>query len=212
MDWLWQQLSDSATARTFYDEQGCPPCGLELDAGVLSGALPDDWRDAWKHIASDGGRDSGSYGDGDRDDEDDDDDPWESLVTAFEAAWSQYKLATVGTRLHALCDDDGGWDLLAFAARRSAALWRYARVSGRTDAVREHLDDSRMREFGTVSDDALTAELDAVVVEIDALSARIRKGLRLACAFRDLDRQSWWLGGLSPEGHLMGTLCLVVDE
>ena len=220
VDRLWHDLADPASARRFYttDRPGLADSvgahrfdreELPLPLSVLTqrgaSGLSDDWRDAWMHVHAERVLEDG------RDDVSDNE-RWKDLVSAFRAEWPQYNLAFVSRVLPSESISEGDWDFLALTVRRNAALWRFARSKGRSyvEAFHTYAGYSGLRRFSgssTSDDDALTEELDAAVDSIDTLSAHIRQHLRHACAVFLLNRQSWWLGGLSRDGHLVGVLC-----
>ena len=100
------------------------------------------------------------------------------------------------------------WEVWQMKARMLAAQWRYCLQRGWDGLFRQHkLDDHAYRDLQRLGDADLTEALDGMVADVDACRAAFEARCHLASVVGVVYSTSFnWVGGLSPGGHLVGTL------
>ena len=108
--------------------------------------------------------------------------------------------------------DASGWSTWRLEARQSAAAWRIACALGwsewlRTDPHRSGTDMLfHCIDWQAMSDDDVQAFLDEQVAEVDSAAKVFASRCHLPVVARH--RDGMWVGGLSPQGHLVGALII----
>ena len=111
------------------------------------------------------------------------------------------------------------WQLKQLFARQAAGSWRICCGLGWTRWLRDRRLAYRQfpalgREWVAMSDDAVQAFLDEQVAVADAVQDFLQAHLRMAVTGEEYESGSltFWIGGFSPSGNLIGTLTAQTEE
>ena len=211
---LLARLASPKEANAFYRGNAGPR--MFKDEPVYfpaDGTFPDDWRKAWKTGRRYDDHDDRDVRDEETDDDDDADEYEESLYEELIDA-----IPSLGGSFHEAANarDSGGWADWEFRVRRLAASWRLAVAQRDTRRFRRFClgGTSNTPPFNIMDNAQVTAYLDNMVATVDATRAFLHSRCDLPVVFTDdsdIAGPRVWVGGMSPDGLLVGAMTAVKD-